>query len=115
MLKNNHIDVHGGIAAAVEVLRSRLGHMADIEAEVRDFTELNEALAAGVSIILLDNMNLSDMTEAVRITAGRAILEASGNVTLENVREIARTGVDIISIGALTHSVSAFDISLRFQ
>jgi len=115
LIKNNHIDAYGGIPEAVKALRAKLGHMANIEVEVRDFAELNEALDAGVEIILLDNMNISDMTEAVRTTAGRALLEASGNITLENVREVALTGVDIISMGSLTHCVTAFDVSLRFK
>jgi len=115
MLKNNHIDAYGGITAAVEALRGRIGHTAGIEVEVRDFAELNEALEAGVKIILLDNMSLADMREAVKITAGRATLEASGKITLENVREVALTGVDVISMGALTHDVRALDISMRIK
>lgn len=115
MLKDNHIDVYGGITPAVNALRQKIGHMTKIEVEVRDLDELNEALAAGCEIIMLDNMNCEDMTRAVEITAGRAMLEASGNVTEENIAEIARTGVDIISLGALTHSVQCFDISMRFD
>jgi nicotinate-nucleotide pyrophosphorylase (carboxylating) len=115
MLKNNHIDAYGGITAAVEALRGRIGHTASIEVEVRDFAELNEALEAGVRIILLDNMSLADMRKAVKITAGRATLEASGKITLENVREVALTGVDVISMGALTHDVRALDVSMRIK
>ncbi|MDR2531882.1 MAG: carboxylating nicotinate-nucleotide diphosphorylase [Oscillospiraceae bacterium] len=115
LIKNNHIDACGSITEAVKILRSRLGHMANIEVEVRNFAELNQALEAGVKIILLDNMNVSDMAEAVKISSGRAILEASGNITLGNIRETALTGVDIISMGALTHCVKALDISLRFK
>lgn len=115
MLKDNHIDVYGGITPAVNALRQKIGHMTKIEVEVRDLDELNEALAAGCEIIMLDNMNCEDMTRAVEITASRAMLEASGNVTEENIAEIARTGVDIISLGALTHSVQCFDISMRFD
>ena len=89
--------------------------MTKIEVEVRDLTELQEALDAKCEIIMLDNMSCADMTKAVEITAGRALLEASGNVTEANIAEIAKTGVDIISLGALTHSVQCFDISMRFD
>ena len=115
LIKNNHIDAYGSLTKAVEALRSKIGHMANIEAEVRDFAELNQALDAGVKIILLDNMSLDAMKEAVGLTNGRALLEASGNITLKNIREVALTGVDIISIGALTHDAEAFDVSLRFK
>ena len=114
MLKDNHIDAYGGITAAVTALRRRIGHMTKIEVEVRNLDELQEALNVGCEIIMLDNMSCADMTKAVELTAGRAMLEASGNVTEENIAEIARTGVDIISLGALTHSVQCFDISMRF-
>lgn len=113
MLKDNHIDAYGGITPAVEALRQKIGHMVKIEVEVRTLDELQEALETGVEIIMLDNMNCQDMAKAVEITKGRALLEASGNVTADNIREIAETGVDIISLGALTHSVKCFDISMR--
>lgn len=115
MLKDNHIDAYGGITNAVNALRSRAGHMLKIEVETRNFDELNEALAVGADVIMLDNMSCEDMKKAVEITAGRAKLEASGNVTLENIGEVAKTGVDIISLGALTHSVTAFDISMKWR
>ncbi len=115
MLKDNHIDVYGGITSAVTELRKKIGHMTKIEVEVRNLDELQEALAVGCELIMLDNMSCEDMTKAVEITAGRALLEASGNVTEENIAEIAKTGVDIISLGALTHSVQCFDISMRFD
>ena len=115
MLKDNHIDVYGGITPAVNALREKIGHMTKIEVEVRNLEELQEALAVGCEIIMLDNMSCEDMTKAVEITAGKALLEASGNVTEENIAEIAGTGVDIISLGALTHSVKCFDISMRFD
>ena len=89
--------------------------MLQIEVEVRNFDELNEALAVKADVIMLDNMNCEDMKKAVEITAGRAKLEASGNVTLDNIRDVALTGVDIISLGALTHSVTAFDISMKWK
>ena len=115
MLKDNHIDAYGGITGAVAALRQKIGHMVKIELEVRTLEELQEALAAGVEIIMLDNMSCEEMKKAVEITAGRAKLEASGNVTLDNIRDVALTGVDIISLGALTHSVTAFDISMKWK
>ncbi len=114
MLKDNHIDVYGGIVPAVTALREKIGHMTKIEVEVRDLDELQQALSVNCELIMLDNMSCADMAKAVEITAGRALLEASGNVTEENIAEIAKTGVDIISLGALTHSVQCFDISMRF-
>jgi nicotinate-nucleotide pyrophosphorylase (carboxylating) len=115
MLKDNHIDVYGGIVPAVTALREKIGHMTKIEVEVRDLEELEQALSVGCELIMLDNMSCEDMTKAVELTAGRALLEASGNVTHENIAEIAKTGVNIISLGALTHSVQCFDISMRFD
>jgi len=115
MLKDNHIDAYGGITNAVNALRKKAGHMLKIEVETRNFEELKEALECKADIIMLDNMSCEDMKKAVEITAGRAKLEASGNVTLDNIREVALTGVDIISLGALTHSVSAFDISMKWK
>lgn len=115
MLKDNHIDAYGSITGAVSVLREKAGHMLKVEVEVRTFEELQEALDCGCEIIMLDNMSPEDMKKAVEITAGRAKLEASGNITLDNLRETALTGVDIISLGALTHSVKCFDISMRIK
>ncbi len=115
MLKDNHIDACGGITQAVTALRQKIGHMTKIEVEVRTLDELQEALAVGCEIIMLDNMPCEEMKKAVEITAGKSLLEASGNVTEENIAEIAKTGVDIISLGALTHSVQCFDISMRFD
>ena len=114
MLKDNHIDAYGGIANAVNALRERAGHMLKIEVEVRNFDELREALSVNADVIMLDNMSPADMKKTVEITDGRAKLEASGNVTLENIRSVAESGVDIISLGALTHSVTAFDISMKW-
>ncbi len=113
MLKDNHVDAGGGIKNAVAKLKARLGHMTKIELEVRNLDELREALDAGVDVIMLDNMSCEMMAQAVKITDGRALLEASGGITDETLRQIAETGVDIISMGALTHSVTAFDISLK--
>lgn len=115
MLKDNHIDAGGGITNAINALRGKIGHMVKIEVEVRNLDELREALDARADIIMLDNMSYADMKKAVEITDGRALLEASGNVTEENIRETAETGVDIISLGALTHSVKCFDISMRIR
>lgn len=115
MIKDNHIDACGGIKKAVEAFRSKAGHMLKVEVEVRNFEELNEALEAGADVIMLDNMNCEQMTEAVKIIDGRAKTEASGNITLDNIADVAKTGVDIISLGALTHSVKAFDISMKIK
>ena len=115
MLKDNHIDAYGGITPAVTALREKIGHTVKIEVEVRTLDELKEALENKVEIIMLDNMTNDDMKKAVEITAGRALLEASGNVTADNIRSVAETGVDIISLGALTHSVKCFDISMKIK
>ena len=112
MIKDNHIDAAGGITKAVTRLRSKTGHMTKIEVETRNLDELREALEAGADIIMLDNMSPELMKQAVEITDGRALLEASGGITDETLRAVAETGVDIISVGALTHSVKAFDISM---
>lgn len=115
MLKDNHIDAAGGITAAVTALRKKIGHMTKIEVETRNLDEFKEALAVGADIIMLDNMSPELMKEAVEITDGRAVLEASGGITNETLRAVAESGVDIISIGALTHSVKAFDISMYIK
>lgn len=115
MLKDNHIDAGGGIENAVAKLKSKLGHMTKVELEVRNLDELRQALDAKVDVIMLDNMSPEMMKQAVEITDGRALLEASGGITDETLRAIAETGVDIISMGALTHSVKAFDISLKIS
>ena len=113
MLKDNHVDAGGGNTNAVTKLRTKLGHMAKVELEVRTLDELREALSVDVDVIMLDNMDNDTMREAVKIADGKALLEASGGITEETIRGVAETGVDIISIGALTHSVKAFDISLK--
>lgn len=114
MLKDNHIDAFGSITGAVNALREKAGHMLQIEVETRNLEEVQEALDCGVNVIMLDNMTPEQMTEACSLIGGRAKTEASGNVTLENIRAVAQTGVDIISLGALTHSVTAFDISMKW-
>lgn len=113
MLKDNHIDAAGGITPAVRSLREKLGHMVKLEVETRDLDEVREALAAGADVIMLDNMSCEMMREAVAIVGGKALLEASGGITAQTLRAVAETGVDIISIGALTHSVTAMDISMK--
>ena len=115
MLKDNHIDAAGGITKAITKLRSKIGHMTKIEVETRNLDELREALAAKADIIMLDNMSPELMKQAVEITDGRAVLEASGGITDETLRAVAESGVDIISVGALTHSVQAFDISMYIK
>ena len=115
MLKDTHIDAYGSITAAVNKLRESMGHTTKIEVEVGDLEQLKEALSLNVEIIMLDNMSVDDMKKAVEITNGKSLLEASGNVTEENIKAIAQTGVDIISLGALTHSVKAFDISMKMD
>jgi nicotinate-nucleotide pyrophosphorylase (carboxylating) len=115
MIKDNHIDAYGSLSNAVARLREKIGHMAKIEVEVRDKNELLEALECSADVIMLDNMSVDEMAECVKITNGRAFLEASGNVTIERVREIAKTGVDVISVGAITHSVKALDISMKIE
>jgi nicotinate-nucleotide pyrophosphorylase (carboxylating) len=114
LIKNNHIDRAGSIHAAVERVRRR-GLTQKIMVEVRDLAELDEALALKPDFILLDNMSTATMRAAVERVAGKIPLEASGGVTLETVRAIAETGVDRISVGALTHSVKALDISMRID
>ncbi len=115
MLKDNHIDAGGGITATVRALREKIGHTVKIEVETRNMDEVREAVAAGADIIMLDNMTAEQMKEAVAYIDGRALTEASGNITAENIREKASSGIDIISMGALTHSVKAFDISMRID
>lgn len=113
MLKDNHIDAGGGIEKTVGMLRRKIGHTVKIEVETRDLDEVREAVKAGADIIMLDNMGVETMREAVKIIDKRALTEASGNVTLDNIAEVGKAGVDIISMGALTHSVKAFDISMK--
>ena len=113
LIKDNHIDFAGSITAAVQRVRAS-GTTLEIEVETRSLDNVREALALGVERILLDNMSPAMMREAVAICDGRAKLEASGNVTLDTVLEVARTGVDYISVGALTHSPPVFDVSLEY-
>ena len=112
LIKDNHIAAAGGIAPALERVRARLGHMAKIEVEVDTLAQLEEALLLSADTILLDNMSVEDLKRAVALAKGRAVLEASGNVTLATVRAIAETSVDYISSGAITHSAANLDIGL---
>lgn len=115
MIKDNHIAAVGGIAGAVEAARAAVGHTVKIEVEIDGLDQLDAALNAGADIIMLDNMSTDDMKRAVEKTGGAAVLEASGNVTVETVRAIAETGVDIISSGWITHSAPSLDLGLDFQ
>jgi len=115
MIKDNHIAAAGSITAAVEAQRKRLTHTLKIEVETKNLSEVQEALDCAVEIIMLDNMALEEMKKAVELIAGRALVEASGNVNLQRVAAIAATGVDYISVGELTHSVRAADISLLIK
>jgi nicotinate-nucleotide pyrophosphorylase (carboxylating) len=114
LIKENHVAAAGGITAAVSRARQCVPHTQKIEVEVRNQEEVTEALAAGADILLLDNMSLDELSAAVELVGDRAITEASGGVNLETVREIAETGVRLISVGALTHSYRAVDISMLF-
>lgn len=115
MIKDNHIEVAGGITAAVKAVRSGVDHGIKIEVETTSLAQVQEAIDAKVDIIMLDNMDNETMRKAVELIAGRAKIEASGNMTFERLHDVAATGVDYISIGALTHSVSALDISQRIE
>ena len=115
LLKDNHIAAAGGILPAVQKVRAHIPHTVKIEVEVETMDMVREAVSAGADIIMLDNMTEEAMAEAVHYIDRRALVEASGDVTEERICAIAETGVDIISIGRITHSVKALDISLRFQ
>lgn len=115
LIKENHIAAAGGVTRAIEAARRIAPEGVWIQVEVETFSQLEEALRAGAKMILLDNMTTDQMREAVQLTAGRAQLEASGGITLENVRTIAETGVDRISIGGLTKDIKAADLSMRFR
>ncbi len=114
LIKDNHLVAAGGIKPAIERVRAGLGHMAKIEVEVDSLAQLEEALGLGVDTVLLDNMKPDELKRAVDLTKGRAVLEASGNVTLATVRAIAESGVDYISSGAITHSAPNLDVALDF-
>lgn len=115
MIKDNHIKVAGGITQAVEAVRANIPAEIKIEVETTNLDEVREALAAHADIIMLDNMSNTDMTEAVKVINGKAKTEASGNMNIPRLKEVAATGVDFISVGALTHSVTALDISMNIK
>jgi nicotinate-nucleotide pyrophosphorylase (carboxylating) len=115
LIKDNHIAAAGGIKKAVDMVRSRIPHTIKIEVETESLEQVKEALEAKADIIMLDNMDLEKMREAVLLIDGRADVEASGNIDLNRIYDIAAIGVDIISVGELTHTVKALDISLRFK
>ncbi len=112
LIKDNHVAIAGGVAEAIRRVRGHVGHLVKIEVEVDTLAELEEALGAGVDAVLLDNMSLDDLRRAVKMIGGRAISEASGRVSLETAPAIAETGVDLISVGWLTHSAPILDIGL---
>lgn len=114
LIKDNHIIAAGSVTQAVAAAKQRAPHTLKIEVEVSDLDELDEAITAGADAVLLDNMGIETMRQAIEAAAGRVILEASGGVNIDTVSAIAETGVDIISVGALTHSAPALDISLDF-
>ncbi|MCH3962903.1 MAG: carboxylating nicotinate-nucleotide diphosphorylase [Clostridium sp.] len=115
MIKDNHIKAVGSIKKAVETVKEKLPFTHKIEVEVENLDQLKEALSTAADVIMLDNMDIETMKKAVELIDGRFVVEASGNVSEKNVADIAAAGVDIISIGSLTHSVKAFDISLKFR
>lgn len=111
MIKDNHIKIAGGISEAVKTIKQKTGCRIKIEVETKNLSEVEEAIKSEVDIIMLDNMPVETMIEAVNLVNKKAVVEASGSINLDNVRQVAQTGVDFISVGALTHSVKAFDIS----
>lgn len=115
LIKDNHIKIAGGITNAVMQIKKGVSGNLKIEVEVTNFDEVREALAAGADILMLDNMTTAEMAQSVKIINNRAKVEASGNMTIQRLKEVAATGVDYISIGALTHSVTAFDISMNIE
>jgi nicotinate-nucleotide pyrophosphorylase (carboxylating) len=115
LIKDNHIAAHGGIRQSIEQIRSKISHLIKIEIEVSDLEQVNEAVEAGADIIMLDNMDEDQIKEAVKLINGKAVIEVSGNVTKNDLPKLAGTGVDIISVGALTHSARCVDISMRIK
>ena len=115
LIKDNHIAAAGSITDAVQRAKAAAPHGLNVEVEVQDVTGLEEALAAGADIVLLDNMTPDEIRQAVSVTGGRALLEASGSIKLGNLKSYAATGVDLISVGALTHSARAIDLSLEVE
>ncbi len=114
LIKDNHITASGGITAAVHNARQIIPHTLKIEVEVKNFDEVKEAVKAGADILMLDNMTIEEMAEAVKMIDGKALVEASGNMDQKPIAKVAAAGVDFISVGALTHSIKSMDISLKF-
>lgn len=115
LIKDNHIVAAGGVTRAIQSARAHAGHMIHVEIEVDNLTQLEEALEAGANSILLDNMSPDTLRQAVKLNKGRALLEASGNINAQTIAEVAATGVNLISSGAITHSAKCLDIGLDFQ
>jgi nicotinate-nucleotide pyrophosphorylase (carboxylating) len=115
LIKDNHVAVAGGIVPAIAAARARAGHLVKIEVEVDTLEQLDQALAHGADIVLLDNFSPAQLREAVARTAGRALLEASGGIDATTIRAVAESGVDLISVGALTHSAPALDVGLDLE
>ena len=115
LIKDNHIAACGGIQQAVAAARKHISHLIKIEVEVSDLAGIHDALESGVDVIMLDNMDIAHIQEAVSVIQNRAIVEVSGGITLEHLTDLAQTGVDLISVGAMTHSARAVDLSMRIQ
>jgi len=115
LIKDNHICICGGVIPAIERVRKQISHLSKIEVEVENFKQLEQALSAKADIIMLDNMSIENIQQAVKLVNGQALLEVSGGVTMEHVEKLADSGVDIISIGGLTHSAKAVDLSMDIQ
>ncbi|KXZ40777.1 nicotinate-nucleotide pyrophosphorylase [carboxylating] [Alkalithermobacter thermoalcaliphilus JW-YL-7 = DSM 7308] len=115
MIKDNHIKAVGSITMAVDKIKSKIGHTIKVEIEVKNIDEFKEAISTDVDIIMLDNMNIEDIKECVKLNKRRCVLEVSGNITEDTVLNVAKTGIDVISIGELTHSVKSLDISMKIE
>ncbi|ACV63066.1 nicotinate-nucleotide pyrophosphorylase [Desulfofarcimen acetoxidans DSM 771] len=115
LIKDNHLQIAGGVKQAVELVRNKIGHLVKIEVEVETWTQLEEAVQAGVDVIMLDNMNTETMQKAVKFVGRRAVTEASGQITAANAGAVAATGVDVLSLGWITHSARPLDISLEIE
>ncbi len=115
LIKDNHREIAGGVARAMTAARAALGHLVKLEVEVDSLAQLEEALAAGADAVLLDNMSIADLERAVVLARGRAVTEASGGITLHTIRDVAATGVDIISVGWITHSAPSLDVGLDIE
>ncbi len=115
MIKDNHIVAAGGIRAAVEAARARVGHIVKVEVEVTTLDQLTELLEVGADVVLLDNMDIATLKEAVQMVDGRMVTEASGSITIDTILRVAETGVDIVSAGSITHSAAVLDVALDFE